>query len=246
MDKKRTVKNYEISRDGDEIYITLLRNGKSFYATYTDELYDLLKSGIFNGGTENSGYLRFFYEGESVYFHQIAYCCYYRNLTIDNYRRNILEFKNELTENNLCLDHLTGNKANNTTFNLSLMPRNDNSRKGKYERVFKDIFSIISAFDGKGYRVCFFYLRKQKYIQPYYCQNYEDLSKLFRYLGRNKWTIRNSKLGVISTDDLFWVKGKFFERLMPKYDELYIQKTLLRMDIKKFTKYHCKDTDLVL
>lgn len=246
MDKKHTVKNYEISRDGDEIYVTLLRNGKSFYATYTDELYTILKSGVLTGGAECGGYLRFFYQGESVYFHQIAYCCYYRNLTIDNYRCNILEFKDELTENDLCLDHLTGNKGNNTTFNLSLMPRNDNSRKGIYERVFKDIFSIISAFDGKGYRVCFFYLRRQKYMQSYYCKNYDDLSKLFRYLGRNKWAIRNSKLGVISTDDLFLVKGKFFERLIPKYDELYIQKTLLHMDIKKFTKYRCKDTDLML
>lgn len=143
-------------------------------------------------------------------------------------------------------DAETAHKENNTTFNLSLMPRNDNSRKGIYERVFKDIFSIVSAFDGYGYRVGFFYLRKQQYTQLYYCQSHEELSKLFRYLGRNKWSIRKSALGEISTDGFFLVKGKLFQRLIPTHDELYLQKALLRIDIKMFTKYRCNDTDLVL
>lgn len=246
MYKSNAVRNYEISRNGEELYVRLLRSDKIFYATYTKELYDLLKSGVLTGGAECGGYLRFFYNKESVYFHQIAYCCYYRNLTTDNYRNSISEFKNELTKNDLCLDHLTGNKENNTTFNLSLMPRNDNSRKGIYERVFKDIFSIISAFDGYGYRVGFFYLRKQQYTQLYYCHSHEELSKLFRYLGRNKWSIRKSALGEISTDGFFLVKGKLFQRLIPTHDELHLQRALLRIDVKMFTKYRCNDTDLVL
>lgn len=63
---------------------------------------------------------------------------------------------------------------------------------------------------------------------------------------QNKWAIRKECLGKICNQDFYLVNGRFFPRLVPKYEEHYLQKLLLEMDIEKFTKYCCKDTDLVL
>ena len=241
-----TVWRYQVARSGEDLHIKILSNGKSFAATYTDELYDIMKSGVFRSAAVSGGYLKFICKCGTVYFHHIVYCSLYRNLTKDNYIQVLSDFRKELNDNDWCIDHLQGDKSNNRIYNLSFIPRKANSQKEHFERVYKDIFAMIAAFDGKGYRICFSYLKQQEHRLLYYCEGYTELCKLLKYLGKNKWAIRKEHLGKVCDDDFYLVKGKFFPRLVPKYEEHCLQKLLLEIDIEKFTKYRCKDTDLVL
>lgn len=161
------VRNYAISVNDNDMYITILRSGKTYYTNYDKGFYELMKSGIFTGaqtnGKSKGDYLKFTCTNTrfSPYFHHIVFCYYYRGLRKDNYIEVLRQFSNELSTNELNIDHLQDGIYNNRKWNLSLMPKTVNSQKSHIDKRYKHIFDIVSAYDGEGYRVQFTYLNKR-------------------------------------------------------------------------------------
>ena len=57
------VRNYAISVNDTDMYITILRSGKTYYTNYDKGFYELMKSGVFTGaqtnGRSKGDYLKF-------------------------------------------------------------------------------------------------------------------------------------------------------------------------------------------
>ena len=77
------VRNYAISVNDTDMYITILRSGKTYYTNYDKGFYELMKSGIFTGartnGKSKGDYLKFTctHTDFDPYFHHIVFCYYY-------------------------------------------------------------------------------------------------------------------------------------------------------------------------
>lgn len=238
--------NYVLTTSDTDIFITILKTGKTLYTNYNSGLYELLTSGVFVGATTNGekkgDYVKFIYDYRELcpiyaYLHHIVFCYHYRGLTKNNYKDVLNAFKVELKENHLSVDHLQDGNCNNRIWNLSLMPQSNNSKKRNYEKRFKDIFNILSAYDGKHYRVQFTYLNKGIRTMIYYCDTPTELCFLLEYLCTNKWELRRKKVGKISNDNMFFVVGKLFPHLVENESIQDMQKLLVELPIEEFIRY---------
>lgn len=238
--------NFALIISDTDIFITILKTGKTFYTNYNSGLYELLKSGIFVGATTNGAeygnYVKFAYDYNKhkpiyAYFHHIVFCYHYRGLTKDNYKDVLNAFRDELKESLLAVDHLQDGNYNNRIWNLSLMPRSNNLQKRSVEKRFKDIFNVMSAYDGKRYRVQFTYLNKGIRTMKYYCDTPIELCFLLKYLHTNKWELRRKKIGKNSTDNMFFVVGKLFPHIVENESIQDMQKLLVELPIEEFTRY---------
>lgn len=253
---KDKVNNYAVSNDGKYLYITLLKNGNTYYTDYSEGIDRIMKSGIFNSGNTNKkdGYLKFIYRCNNrpvnIYFHHIVYCYHYRGLTTENYISVLDSFKNELKNSERkiinCVDHLQPDLRNNCIFNLSLMSFSENLRKEAVERRFKDIFKIVSSHDGKYYRVQFTYITKPKLRQKeiktlkYYCCTAESLNHLYRYLKAKKWQIRADREGEKINSNIYCIVDKYLcvPRIKAHYHDRDIQKQILALSLDNFTEWN--------
>lgn len=250
---KDKVNNYTISNDGKYLYITLLKDGETYYTVYSEGIEHIMKSGIFTGGTTNKkdGYLKFTYRCNNkaigVYFHHIVFCYHYRGLTTENYPLILGRFRKELKDyagNKInCIDHLQPDLKNNCIFNLSLVPFSENLRKKKTERRFRDIFKIVSAHDGELYRVQFTYITRlrQKEVKTlrYYCYTPESLNNLYEYLKAEKWQIRANREGIKADTNVYYIVGKYpyVPRIISKYHDRDIQMQLLNLSLDNFKEW---------
>ena len=247
------INNYAVSNDGKYLYITLLKDGRAYYTDYSEGIENIMKSGIFTGGTTNKkdGYLKFAYRHNNnrkyVYFHHIVFCYHNRGLTTENYHSVLDSFSCELKDGTgkriNCVDHLQPDLSNNCIFNLSLMPFTENLRKKASERRFRDIFKIVSSYDGKGYRVQFTYITRlrQQEIKTlnYYCYTSESLNNLYRYLKAEKWVLRANRDGGTATNVIYSIVGKYpyMRRISAKYHDRDIQRQLLYLSLENFTEW---------
>ncbi len=244
------VRNYAISVNETDMYITILRSGKTYYTNYDKGFYELMKSGIFTGAATNGNskgdYLKFTCTKTDYapYFHHIVFCYYYRGLRKDNYIDVLQQFSNELSKSNLNVDHLQDGVYNNRKWNLSLMPKSNNSQKVHLEKRFKNIFDISSAFDGNGYRVQFTYLNKDIWAIRYYCDTPADLNALYRYLKTHKWELRKANVGVRLCDNFYSTSGDFenyysksFQQIIPSEEISSMQEHLAKMRKNAFFRY---------
>lgn len=239
------IRNYTLSIDDTDMFITILQNRKTYYTNYNKGLYDIMKSGIFTGAVTNDNskgdYLKFTFHHQkkrrNAYFHHIVYCYYHRGLSQENYAEVLMNFSDELSNDTLSIDHLQDGNCNNRIWNLSLMPWGNNSQKRSVEKRFKDIFNVLSAYDGKRYRVQFTYLNKGIRTMRYYCDTPIELCFLLKYLHTNKWELRRKKIGKNSTDNMFFVVGKLFPHLAENERIQDMQKLLVELPIEEFTKY---------
>ena len=244
------VRNYAISVNDTDMYITILRSGKTYYTNYDKGFYDLMKSGVFTGaqtnGKSKGDYLKFTCTNTrfAPYFHHIVFCYYYRGLRKDNYIEVLRQFSNELSTNDLTIDHLQDGIYNNRKWNLSLMPKTANSQKSHIDKRYKHIFDIVSAYDGEGYRVQFTYLNKGIRAVRYYCDTPNDLNALYRYLKAHKWELRKAKAGVQLSDSFYSSSGNFenyysntFPQLVPNEEIHGMQRHLVKMRKTAFSRY---------
>lgn len=240
MNTKELVRNYTISTDENDMFITILKNGKTFYTNYNEGLYDIMKSGIFTtartNGTKQGDYLKFTctHSNLHAYFHHIVFCYYYRGLNKSNYIEVLTRFRNELSASNLNIDHLQDGNFNNRKWNLSIMSKSYNSQKRSVERRFKGIFDIVSACDGNGYRVQFTYLNKGIYTNRYYCDTPDELNKLLKYLKNYKWVLRKSREGVILQDNSYFCSGDFENNISKNNNISYLLQNDKIHDMQKY------------
>ncbi len=249
MNANELVRNYAISVDDTDMYITILRNGKTYFTNYDKGLYEIMKSGIFTAartnGSNKGDYLKFSCTHSDVkaYFHHIVFCYYYRGLTQNNYIDVLTAFSEEISRGNLNVDHLQNSVFNNRKWNLSLMTKVENSQKVKLNKRFKDIFDLVLSFDGEGYRVQLTYFNKGIRCVRYYCNTPDELNRLCRYLQENKWKLRKAKAGVAQADNLYFASGDFenyfsrhFFYIATSNEIIDAQRKLLEMDKIKFCK----------
>lgn len=247
------INNYDVYNDGKYLYITLLRNGSTYCTNYSEGIDRIMKSGVFTDATTNkpNGYLKFLYRHNNnrkyVYFHHIVFCYHNRGLTTENYHSVLDSFSCELKDGTgkriNSVDHLQPDLSNNCIFNLSLMPFTENLRKKASERRFRDIFKIVSSYDGKGYRVQFTYITRlrQQEIKTlnYYCYTAESLNNLYRYLKAEKWYLRANREGETINSNIYYIVNKypFVPQLEPKYNDRDIQRQLLDLSLKNFKEW---------
>lgn len=255
--KKR---NFIVTSNKKYLYITFLgkskNTGKIYYTSYNSKLEELLNSRIFssadtNGSTEGN-YLRLYYNKSknTVYFHHLVFCFFYRNLTIDNYIQVLADFKKELN-NGFEIDHLYEDVHNNCRANLSLVPTNSNKKKIRTKGKLKFFCDLVEAYDGENYRIQFTYISslKLKRIKTirYYTTDFKDILDIRNYLkepiekirGFNQWNIKNSQKGVLVQDSSYSVFGdyKIFRKLPKLVSELDIpdlQNNIVNLPLKDF------------
>lgn len=248
---KDKVNNYAVSNDGKYLYITLLKNGKTYYTVYSEGIEHIMKSGIFKSGNTNKkdGYLKFKYrcnnKRKNVYFHHLVFCYHYRGLTTENYLSVLGNFRKELKDRKSSIDHLIPDLHNNCIFNLSLMSCSENSKKKKTERHFKSLFKIISAHDGVRYRVQITYITRSRLRQKevktlrYYCYTPESLNNLYEYLKAEKWQIRANREGIEADTNIYHIVGKYpyVARIISQYQDRDIQRQLFDLSLDNFKEW---------
>lgn len=172
------------------------------------------------------------------YFAPVIYACYHENLTAKNFYKKIPLLLDYWRKNDLHIEHLDGNKYNNTIFNLSLMKQEDNQKKRFAEKHFKGIFHLLQAYDGEGYKVQLTYIsnvrRREIKAIKYYCDTPEELNRLIKYLKANKWKVRENREG-IEIENTYFVSGDFFPKLKFNSDTFTMQKDLAYTPKKEFT-----------
>lgn len=258
--KKR---NFIVTSDKKYLYITFLgkskNTGKIYFTSYNPKLEELLNSEIFGSantnGSANGDYLKLYYNGskQTVYFHHLVFCFFYRKLTIDNYIQALSELKKEL-DNGFEIDHLYEDVHNNCKENLSLVPVDSNKKKARINGKMKFFCDLVEAYDGKNYRIQFTYisslnLKRIKTIR-YYTTDFNNISNMRKYLkktiggigGFNQWNIKNNQKGVLVQDGSYSVFGDFeiFKKLPKLVANLNIpdlQHDMVKLPLKEFEKW---------
>ena len=117
-------------------------------------------------------------------------------------------------------------------------------QKRHFDKRFKNIFDIVSAYDGEGYRVQLTYLNKGIRAVRYYCDTPNDLNALYRYLKAHKWELRKAKAGVQLSDSFYSSSGDFenyysntFPQLVPNEEIHGMQRHLVKMRKNAFSQY---------
>ena len=258
--KKR---NFIVTSNKKYLYITFLgkskNTGEIYYTSYNPKLEELLNSGIFSSantnGSTKGNYLKLYYNKSknTVYFHHLVFCFFYRNLTIDNHIQVLANFKEELN-NGFEIDHLHEEVHNNCKANLSLVPANSNKKKASMTGNLKYFCDLVEAYDGENYRIQFTYISspslKRIRAVRYYTTDFKNILDIRNYLkepigkirGFNQWNISNSKKGVLVQDCSYSVFGDYeiFRKLPKLVSELDIpdlQNNIVNLPLKDFEKW---------
>lgn len=244
---------YTISEDKKIIDIHHLKSNTHWYVTNTPNVLSILKSNKTHFTYNNNGRLRLYisyggkYRKEQPYFSDIIYSCYHKGVNAKSIYK-LIPYFSEWWNKDKHIDHLDENKYNNCIYNLSSMSLNNNNRKRKIRKVFKQIFNLTTAFDGDKYRIQFSYLNNKGVIRSIriICKNDTEFIETIEYIIKNKWQIYRTHKGVVNNSDMYSTTGKFpfIPIIKANYTMPYLQEMLVNMPLNDFIEWGDKILDL--
>ena len=150
-------KKIEVSADETEIIYTLKLDNSKHYFSYNAVLLGILKKNELSP-FRNGARLRFRIakNGDEVkiYGYDLGFAVYHGWITdADRYLTQYRAYAEDKQFFDKTIDHADGHVQNNTVWNLSVMTRGENTRKGTIISKVKEPFSLNSVYTGDGYRV---------------------------------------------------------------------------------------------
>ncbi len=155
-----------ILEDKQYIYYTTKCDGGTDVYSYDSTLLEILKQDCITP-TRWDGRLRFRIRVDgsdfTFYAYDIAFAAYQGRVHADSLIEDMKRWLDEKNSDSLTVDHADNNVHNNTRFNLSLMSRELNIKKGSIAKKIKPPYKICSVFMDGVYRIWYgFHLTKEQ------------------------------------------------------------------------------------
>ena len=219
-----------IQKKNDIIIYTLKHDGVKDYLSFNEELFEILQLDKLKPFRDD-GRLRFkvWKDGADVnfYLYDLAYACYAGIIKKDTYLEDLQRYFSNKSAECLSVDHADNNIHNNTMYNLSLMGRQLNMRKGALVAKVKEPIYLNSAYCNGKYRIQMIFAMDKQHTKDFMFKHLFDKGIYINSDTQDKDRIQPMVAGVHFICEnaesyvtcLKWLTEQTFEWAKPLKDE---------------------------
>lgn len=165
---RKRKQTHTVEIQNDKIIFTLMLDGIQEYLTYDPVLYEILKMERLKP-FRNEGRLRISVRESGVdfkfYIYDLARACYDSKVKAESFVKDMQEFYDYKSREDLDIDHLDKNVHNNTKGNIALMDSGLNRSKSAITAHFKPPFYLNSVYHNGEYRIQLMNIADNEYIE---------------------------------------------------------------------------------